>query len=77
MLQCLSGMVNNIQQSIRILKQNRLLQLLNDGLPGHEDFVGQNLSREIKGIDDAEHSLIGNGPWSKLNQVRIDYKYLL
>ena len=67
-------MVNNIQQSIRILKQNRLLQLLNDGLPGHEDNVGQNLSREMKGRDDAEHLRIGNGPWSKLNQVIIDYK---
>ena len=38
MLQCLNGMVNKVQQSIRVLKQNKLLLGLSNEKASHQDY---------------------------------------
>ena len=75
MLQCLSGMVHNVQHSIRILKQNRLIAMLQIGKADNVTGSGHIVTRDLygQGAEDGQQDR-RSGPWRKLDKVRSNFK---
>ena len=61
--------MHNVQHSIRILKQNRLIYRLKSGTDDQEVNWGLKVSRNMPWHGEGQVDAARNGPWTTINKV--------